>query len=127
MPYLIAAVILAAASALVLWTAMRWPNPRADVTAALAGATAVALWSAFHGAHPGPTLGVLAFTVADVASLPALLVASLLMGRTVLLRRHPRPSAPLTPSTSPDAANAASAPLDAADDAAETGNLTNPA
>lgn len=105
MPYLIAAVILAAASALVLWTAMRWPNPRADVTAALAGATAVALWSAFHGAHPGPTLGVLAFTVADVASLPALLVASLLMGRTVLLRRqvNPRPAAAAAPAvTHPD-------------------------
>ena len=103
MPYTLAALGLAATTLLVLWTAMRWPHPRTDLTVGLTGGTAVAIWSVFNGTHPGPAIGSMPFTLADIASLPALLVASLLMGRTVLLRSHPHPgthptAAPPTPT-----------------------------
>lgn len=95
--YALTATVLAASTLLALWTAMAWPHPRADVTAGVLGASSVAIWSAFNNTYAGPHIGSLPFTLADLASLPALLVSSLLVGRTMLLRNHPFPhTAPAT-------------------------------
>lgn len=118
--YLAAAATLAAATILALWTAMRWPNPRADVPTGLLGGAAVTLWFVFNGEHPGPTIGDLPLTAADVCALPALLGSALLMGRTALLRNHPYPPAPAAaPRSAPTAAHLGSDP-----EAAPEGNDT---
>ena len=87
--YLLSAAILAATTVLSFWTAMNWPERRADLTIGLLGGSAVALWSVVNTAHPGPAIGSLPVTVADGAALPVLLASSLLVGRTILLRNHP--------------------------------------
>lgn len=100
--YLFTATLMAAATLLAVWTAMAWPHPRADLTAGMLGAASVAIWSVFNDTHAGPAIGSLPLTVADIASLPALLVSSLLVGRTVLLRNHPyQPMTETGPAANP--------------------------
>ena len=126
--YALTATVLAASTLLALWTAMAWPHPRADVTAGVIGAASVAIWTAFNDTHPGPAIGSLPFTLADVASLPALLVSSLLVGRTMLLRNRPFTPAttPATtgPGTHPASATPATATTDSPDpDPSATANV----
>lgn len=90
--YAASAVLLALATVVAAGTAMRWPRRGRDVLTAASTAAAVVFWSVFDVLHAGPVLvhagGGWDVSVADLAGLPGLGLAGLLMGRTVLLARR---------------------------------------
>jgi hypothetical protein len=85
-------LVLVGSTAVSVYTAMRLPRATRDVVVALVGAASVTTWIVFDSTHPGATLlgagSGFPVTVADLAGLPSLAVAGLLVGRTMILSRQ---------------------------------------
>lgn len=99
LPYILCAALLALATARALWVGMNWPHPRTDVLTGVTAAAAATFWYTINDVLPGPSLGTWPLDAADLLAIPAVLFASLLVGRTVLLSHTPSPtSAPASPA-----------------------------